>query len=124
MGDQYYTNKNRNRFYDKGRLYDRNRSYNRNNQNCRGRKTFEMIGIEVNIIEVIEETLRTETGHMREVGAGIETKEEDFVGIEETGDLEIEVDPYIGIKVKEEDIVTVGSQGIYKGVSEKEKVSS
>ena len=29
--------------------------------------TLEIIGIEVNIIEVIEETLRTETGHMTEV---------------------------------------------------------
>ena len=45
--------------------------------------TLEMMGIEVYIIiEVIEEILRRETGHMTEVEAGIETIEEDLVGIE------------------------------------------
>ena len=51
-----------------------------------------MIGIEVNIIKVIEETLRTETNHMTEVEAGIEITEEDLAGIEENVDLGIEVD--------------------------------
>ena len=35
-----------------------------------------MIGIQVNIKEVIEETLRRETGHMTEVEAGIGAIEE------------------------------------------------
>ena len=39
------------------------------------RTTIEMVEIEVNIIEVIEETLRTETGHMIEAEAGMETIE-------------------------------------------------
>ena len=47
----------------------------------------EMIGIEVDTIEVIEETLRTEKGDMMEVETGIETTEEYIVGIEETMDL-------------------------------------
>ena len=37
-----------------------------------------MIGIEVYVIEVIEETLKMETGHMTEVEAGIEIMEEDL----------------------------------------------
>ena len=37
--------------------------------------TLEMIGIEVNMIEVIAATLRTETGHMTEVEVSIETIE-------------------------------------------------
>ena len=51
-----------------------------------------MVRIQENEILVIEETLRTETGHMTEIEAGIETIEEDLVGIEETVDLRIEAD--------------------------------
>ena len=40
--------------------------------------TLERIGIAGNMIKVIEETLRIETGHMTEVEAGIETTEEDL----------------------------------------------
>ena len=40
--------------------------------------TSEMTAIEVNVIEVIEETLRTETGYVTEEEAGIEIIEEDL----------------------------------------------
>ena len=43
-----------------------------------------MIGIEVNTIDMIEETSKTETGHMIEVEAGMETTYRDSAGIEET----------------------------------------
>ena len=46
----------------------------------------------VNIIEVIEETVRKEIGHMTDVEAGIDMVEEGIAGIEETVDLGIEVD--------------------------------
>ena len=59
-----------------------------------------MIRIEVNIIEGIEDTLRMETGHITEVDARIAIIKEDIVGIEETVDLGIEVDPLLGIKMK------------------------
>ena len=80
-GDQYYEN-NRKIFYDKSSSYDQGRSYNKNNQNFRGRNNFRDDGIEVNIVEVIEEILRIETGHIAEVKAGIETKGADLEGIE------------------------------------------
>ena len=46
-------------------------SYHRNNQNFRGRNSFRDDRSGVNIIEVVEETSRIETGHMAEVKAGI-----------------------------------------------------
>ena len=69
--------------------------------------TLEIIGIEVNIIEMIEETSRTEIGSSR-----IKAIEEDLVGIEETVNLGIEVDPLIGIKVKREGVITEENQDI------------
>ena len=48
--------------------------------------------MEVNIKEVIEETLRIETGHMTNIDVRIEIIEKDLVGIEETMDLGIEAD--------------------------------
>ena len=110
--DHYYNNKNRNRYYGKGRSYDKNRSYNINNKKFRGRKTLEMIIAEVNIIEVIEEILRIETGHMTEAEVGIEIIEEGLVRIEETVYLGIGVYPPPGIKVKREGVITAGNQGI------------
>ena len=74
--------------------------------------TLEMIGIELNIIEVIQETLRTETGCVAKVEAEIQIIEEDLVGIEETVDLGIEVDPCLGIKVQTEGVIPVDKQGI------------
>ena len=53
--------------------------------------TLEMRGIEVNIIEVIEETLRIEPGHIIDLEVGIEIIDEDLLGMEETVDLGIEV---------------------------------
>ena len=44
--------------------------------------------------------------------AGIEIIEEDPVGIEETADLGIEIDPPLGIKVKRQDVITVGNKDI------------
>ena len=58
--------------------------------------TLENTGIEVNIIEVIAETLRIETGHVTEVEARIEVIVEDLGGIEEIVDLGIVVDPTLG----------------------------
>ena len=49
--------------------------------------TIKMAGIEVNIIQVIKETLRIETGHMTELEAGIEKIQQDIGGIEEIVDL-------------------------------------
>ena len=60
------------------------------------------MGIEVNIIKVIEETLRIETGHIKEVEVRIGITEENVVQIEEKVDLELDVDPPLGIKVKKE----------------------
>ena len=59
------------------------------------------------MIKVIEEILRTETDHMTEVEAGIEIREEDSIGLEETAYLGTEVDPDLGIKVKREGVITV-----------------
>ena len=42
--------------------------------------TLEIIGIEVNIIAVIEEALKKDTCYMKEVETGIEITEEDLVG--------------------------------------------
>ena len=70
-----------------------------------------MTGIEVKY-EVIEETLRIEIGHMTELEAEIKMIREDLRGIEVIGDLGIEVDPTVGIKMKTECVITVGSQGI------------
>ena len=72
----------------------------------------EVIGIEVNIIQVIEETLRIETGHMIEDEVGIETIEEDLVRIQETVDLGIGVDPCLVIEVKREGVITAENQDI------------
>ena len=49
---------------------------------------------------------------MTEVEAGIETIEGYLVGIEETVDLGIEVDPHLGIRVKSEGVTTVDNQDI------------
>ena len=50
-----------------------------------------MIGIQINIKEVIEETSMIEIGDMTEVGTGIEMTGEDLGGIEVIVDLGIEV---------------------------------
>ena len=71
-----------------------------------------MLGIKVNIIEVIEETLRTETGLMSEAEAGSEIIQKDSVGIEEKADIGIEVDHCLRIKVRKEDVITVETQTI------------
>ena len=44
-------------------------------------QTLEMIGIEIKITEVIEETSRIETGHMTQVEGWIGIIEEDLFGI-------------------------------------------
>ena len=62
-------------------------------------------------------------GHMTEVESEIERIEEDLVGIEETVDLGIEVEPPLGMKGKREDVVTERNRIFYKGVSEKENGS-
>ena len=80
-------------------------------QNFRGRNNLEMIGREVHIIEMIEETLRIETGHMREVEAEAEIIEEDVVGTEEAMDLGIELGPTLEIKVKE-GVITIEDHDI------------
>ena len=77
--------------------------------------TLEVIGIEVNILQVIGETWRTERGHVIEVDAGIDIIEEDPVGTEETAHLGMEEDPHLGIKVKTEDVIFIGSQDILYG---------
>ena len=56
---------------------------------------------------MIEETLRIETGHMTGVDVGIEIIEEDLVGVEETVDLGIKVDPPQGMKVESESVIAV-----------------
>ena len=69
--DQYYYNKNRNKFYDKSRPYDKNKRYDKNNQNFSDvGTTLEMIGIEVNKIDKIGGTLWIKTGHMTKVEVG------------------------------------------------------
>ena len=83
--------------------------------------TLEMIQIKVNILEVSEGTLRRETGHMTEVEAGIEIIEEDLVGIEETVDLEIQVDLLLETEVKREGVSTVEKQDILYGSVRKRK---
>ena len=56
--------------------------------------TLYMIGIDVNMIKVIEATLQIETGQMIEIEVGLEIiKEDDFAGLEQTMDLGIELDP-------------------------------
>ena len=79
----------------------------------------EMIGIEINIIKVIEETFSTDTGHITEIEAGIEMIEEELVGIEETMDLGMEADPSLWIKVKREGVSTENSdiRTTYLGMS-------
>ena len=67
-------------------------------------KPLEMIGLEVNIIEVLEDMLRIKTGHMTEVKVRIEIMEKALVEMEETVDLRIEVDPPLGMKVKKEGV--------------------
>ena len=57
-----------------------------------------MVEIEVNIMEVIEKTSKIGTGHLTEVEEEIQIVEGDSVGIKETADLGIEVDPCLWIK--------------------------
>ena len=49
---------------------------------------------------------------MTEVEAGIEIICGDLVGIDKTVDLGIEVDPYLGGKVKREGVITVENKDI------------
>ena len=74
--------------------------------------TLEMIGIEINILQVRGETLRPKTGHIIEAEAVIEITEEYLTGLEETADLGIKVDPCLGIKVKRQGVITGGNQDI------------
>ena len=73
-----------------------------------------MTGIEVNVTEMMEEILRTDTGHMTEVEAGIEIIKDDLVGLEKAVNLGKQVDSPIGIKVKREGDITVKKQTFYK----------
>ena len=63
--------------------------------------TTEIIGIEVNIVQVVEGTLRIETGHMKEAEAGIGIIVEDL-GAEERVDLEIDIDLTLRVKCSRE----------------------
>ena len=71
-----------------------------------------MMGIDISILEVKEETLHIKTGLMTETEVEIKVIEEDLVGIEETVDLEIGVDSPLGIKVKTEGVIAVDTQDI------------
>ena len=51
------------------------------------RTTLEMTGVDINIVEVIEETLRIETGHTIDAEAGIKLIVEDLEEVEERVDL-------------------------------------
>ena len=113
--DQYYYNKNRNRFYEKGRSYDINGSFNWENKNFRGRNKFRDDRNRGKYSTGDRRNLRTETGHMTEAEAGIWITEGDSVGGEETAHIGIEVDPCLGIKVKREDVISVGNQDILQG---------
>ena len=72
----------------------------------------EIIGIEVNIVEVIEGILRIETGHMMQAESGIEMTVEDLGQVEERVDLEIEIGLTVGTKVRREGVITAESQDL------------
>ena len=56
--------------------------------------------------------MKTETGHMTEAEAGIETINEDLVGTKEIADLGTMVDPCLGIKMKRRGVITAENQVI------------
>ena len=56
---------------------------------------------------MVEEILRIQTGQMTEVEAQLEITEEYLVGIEEIGDVDLEVDPPLETKVKTEGVITL-----------------
>ena len=71
-------------------------------------------------MEMIDRISKIETGHTTEEGAGLKAIEEDLVGIEETVDLGIQVDPHLGTKLKREDIIIAENGTFYKKVYEQE----
>ena len=84
-GYQYY-NKNINRFHDQGRSYYKNRSSNsnRNNNNFRGGNSFRDYRNRDKNYKVNRRNVKDRDIHMTEVEVGIEIREVDLVGIEET----------------------------------------
>ena len=74
--------------------------------------TIEIIGIEVNIVDVKGRTLRIETGHMIESEVGMEMTVEDLGGEEERMNLEIEIGLNLGIKVRREGFITAECKDI------------
>ena len=85
MGDQYYNNKkNRDSMIKAGHTMEIEVMIG-TIQILEAGTTLNMIGIQINIIQMIEEPLRKETGHMIEAESEIEIIEEDLVGIEDSG---------------------------------------
>ena len=80
-----------------------------------------MIGIGVNMIEVIEETLRMETGPMTEVEAGIKITEEDFGSNNRDSGSRNRDRSNSRNKSKEEGVITVENKDIFKGIVKKTK---
>ena len=78
--------------------------------------TLEMVGIEVDIMEVSKEILRIERGHITEVEAGIKMTGEDLGGIDEIVDIEVGVGQTLGIKVKEKVSILQRTGMVYDGI--------